>query len=381
MNDKHFVKPDAAESHDRQVNDSVQKCFTQVVGNSFKQFCTNTSEIGVKRAEKRVVVGSRIYGHGKVQGEPVRIETDEPAQQPEYTPELLRDLLRQKPRIYKRILVDKKGTSEKREVVAPIKPLKRLQRLLLMHLYKTTSVDKAAHGFVPRKGNWTAAALIAAGMKLGRQNTVLTQDLSKAFPSITERQVREVLKRSGLKGFQLHVATRIATFEGRLATGAPSSPWILNLIMTEVDRKMRGWAEQRGGNFVRYADDCTLQLPTWRRRNLKVGRELLRRLCREAGLELHKAKHKTTRIGLDSDSAEVIGLAVQPQLATRPRRHRRRLRGLVRQALKAKARGDEERFNRVSQTIFGLAAYFAGQFLAMKHAKQERIKKLRFSTA
>jgi hypothetical protein len=107
---------------------------------------------------------------------------------------------------------------------------------------------------------------------------------------------------------------------------------------------------------------------------------MLRRLCSEVGLELHKAKHKITRIGLDSDAAEVIGLAVQPQLATRPRRHRRRLRGLIRQAQKAKVKGDVERYERVTATIFGMGAYFAGQFQAMKNAKQERLKKLRFST-
>jgi hypothetical protein len=247
-----------------------------------------------------------------------------------------------------------------------------------MHLYKSTKADESAHGFVPKKGNWTAAATVAAGMKKGRKHSILTQDLRKAFASITEQQVREVLKGSGLQGFKLHVATRISTFEGRLATGSPCSPWILNLILAEVDMKMRNWTKQRGGTYVRYADDCTIQLPTWRRRNLKVARELLRRLCREAGLNLHAAKHKVTRLGLDSDSAEVIGLAVQPQKATRPRRHRRRLRGLIRQALKAHTNGNEEKFKRAMATINGLCAYFSGEFNAMRNAKQERLKLMRF---
>jgi hypothetical protein len=57
------------------------------------------------------------------------------------------------------------------------------------------------------------------------------------------------------------------------------------------------------------------------------------------------------------------------------------LRGLIRQAQKAKDNGNEPKFERAMQTIYGLAAYFAGEFRAMKNAKQERLKKLRFSTA
>jgi hypothetical protein len=248
-------------------------------------------------------------------------------------------------------------------------------------LYENGKIAEEAHGFVPHKGNWTAAAEIAAFMKPKQRYSILTQDLRKAFDSITEKQVRSTLAGSGLKGFQLHAATRLATFDGKLATGSPSSPYILNMLFKEADEKLGNWAKRHRGKYIRYADDLSFAIPTWNRKKVRQVRELVRRLFKKIGIELHPKKTKITRLGLDSDSAEIIGLAVQPQRATRPKRLRNRLRGRARQLRKQLAKQDMSAAERTFAIVKGLAAYFTGEFRAMKEAKAKNILKMRFSSS
>jgi hypothetical protein len=259
--------------------------------------------------------------------------------------------------------------------------LKKMQVMLLRYLYRNTTVATEAHGFVPRRGNWTLAAEVAAEMKKGQRFSILTQDLRKAFSSITETQVRKVLKDTGLTGFALHAATRVSTYEGILATGSPSSPHILNLLFKQIDTKLGKWAKQQGGIYRRYADDCTIALPTWNTKRMKAAREILRRQFAKLGIDLHPDKTKITRLGLDSDSAEIVGIATQQQKCTRPRRLRRKLRGIARAVHKELFRGNEEQAERVFQRASGLAAYFSGEFKAIREAKNKKRRQLRFTKA
>ncbi len=295
-----------------------------------------------------------------------------------YSPKIIREILRQSERNYCQFEVPKRDSKETRTVFAPTPQLKYLQKHLLYWLYENSSVSQEAHGFVEKRGNWTAAADIAIFIRNQPKVTIFTQDLRKAFDSVTEEQVREIFSSLGLKNFQLHYATRVTTHNGRLATGAPTSPHLLNLLLKEIDHKLSCWAISRGGIYRRYADDLTFAFPTWRKEVIKKAKHILKRLFDTIGIELHPKKTKRTRLGIDSDSAEVIGLAVQQNKATRPKRLRNRLRGRIRQCRKLLAAGNEEAAEKVSRTVFGLAAYFTGEFTILKQIRHKTLMKLKF---
>ncbi len=378
---KQIVKPFATSTSERRVKDTPKPTILQL-GNSFRSWVGNLEELDPKPITRRTIVSSLVNRDvNKLvlgQGSTIII-VDEPAKERRPKASLLRQLLRQEESNYKTLFVPKRGSDEKREVKAPINSLKRLQVMLLRYLYQNTEVADSAHGFVPKRGNWTAAAEVASVMKTRQRFSILTQDLKAAFSSVTETQVREVLKKAGLSGFALHAATRLATYEGILATGSPSSPHILNLLFKRVDEKLESWAKRKGGVYVRYADDITIALPTWRTRELKEARELLRRLFRKLGIELHPKKTKITRLGLDSDSAEIIGIATQQQRCTRPKRLRNKLRGIARAIKKRLLEGKLEEAESLFLVVSGLAAYFTGEFKAIKEAKQRNVRQLRFS--
>ena len=370
-----IVKPFETRNSERQENDNSKPDIMQL-GTTFKSWFRALEELEPRPITRREVYGSKLSdGSGKG----CWIITEEEALPTQPKASLLRQILKQEERNYKTLFVPKRGSDELRKVKAPIRELKKLQVMLLRYLYRNSKVADEAHGFVPQRGNWTAAAEIAAGMKSRQRYSILTQDLKQAFNSVTEKQVREVLRATGLKGFALHAATRVATKDGILATGSPSSPHILNLLFKQIDIRLGNWARQQGGKYVRYADDITIALPTWRTKHLKAAREILRRQFAKLGIELHPHKTKITRLGLDSDSAEVIGLATQQQRCTRPKRLRNRLRGLVRSVRKRLAQGRQEEAESQFLVIQGLISYFSGEYKAIREAKGKRLKTLRFA--
>lgn len=360
-------------------DDNNAKLKFQQLGQSISGWLRELERAEPKRTKNSLVYGSKLSDRS---GTGEWTDTSAiPEYKPQFTAKTLINILKQDANNYKTKFVRKRGTTELREVKAPMQPLKTLQVMLLKYLYEHTSAANSAHGFVPRRGNWTAAADIAAMMKTDQRYSVLTQDLRKAFGSVTEQQVRKVLRNAGLKGFQLHAAVRIATFEGKLATGSPSSPFILNLLLKEVDEKLENWTRRRGGIYRRYADDMTVVLPTWNTKKMSAARELIRRLMTSVAIELHPKKTSITRLGLDSPSAEVIGIAIQQQRITRPKRLRNRLRGAIRAARNQIGKGNIQAASRIMMRVTGLASYFSGEYKAIRNAKRERLKTLKFRTS
>jgi hypothetical protein len=296
----------------------------------------------------------------------------------DFSPKVVREILRQDEKNYFNFEVPKRGTTETRTVSAPRPQLKELQKHMLDWLYENTEVAPEAHGFVRGRGNWTAAVDIALELGKAKKMQIFTQDLRKAFDSVSEAQVRSIYAKTGLKNFRLHYATRISTHNGKLATGAPTSPHLLNLLLKDIDHKLSGWAKSRGGIYRRYADDLTFAFPTWRKEVIKKAKAIMQREFKAIGIELHPKKHKRTRIGIDSPSAEVIGIAVRQNQATRPKRLRNRLRGKIRQAQKQIAKGNVEAALLFKRTVDGLVSYFTGEETVMKRARQERLLRLRF---
>ncbi len=207
-----------------------------------------------------------------------------------------------------------------RECDAPPWVTKQIGWALLEALYlHPDQPHHAAFGFVPGRGNQDAASAVAHFLaRMRAPATVLTQDIKNAFPTLSEPQVRAILRDSvGLSGFQLHLATRVSCRNGHLAMGAPQSPHILNLAMRQVDEQMQRLAQQLGGAWIRYADDCTLVIASRRRRTIRKARRMLKACLRANGWQPHPRKHHTTRLGIDSQRTEVCGVSVAAPVKTR----------------------------------------------------------------
>jgi hypothetical protein len=237
-----------------------------------------------------------------------------------------REILRE--RAYHTFEISKKGTSEKRTIEAPNPQLKNMQKRALEAL-ETLKISERAHGFTKGKNNATAASEAAKKLGIGKA-TIIGFDMRKAFPTIKREQVRKLWLEvyPNLTGWQLHALGRICCREGKLATGSPVSPHILNLVARKLDKKMECWTKQNGGVFLRYADDCVLIVYSHRKERINAARAALKRAIEGAGFIAHPDKNYVTRIGVDSTAAEIVGAKVKPSEVKTRKKFRRKIRAL-----------------------------------------------------
>lgn len=144
-----------------------------------------------------------------------------------------------------------------REIAAPGSLLKRIQQGINRHLQDRYSQIKPdeVYGFVRmRQSNIVANARPHIDKKF-----LLNIDLKDFFPCITAKRVKEMfLSEPFFYSEQLSIAlTLLTTFQGRLPTGAPSSPIISNLVCLAFDKEMAAYCTNHQLVYTRYADDLS----------------------------------------------------------------------------------------------------------------------------
>jgi hypothetical protein len=153
--------------------------------------------------------------------------------------------------------------------------------------------------------------------------TVINQDLEKAFPTMKARQIRKIFRTLKFTTWQVHIAAKICSYKGELATGSPVSPMLLNLELYGLDEKLSAIAKKHGGTFVRYADDLTLSINTHKQRIINKVKAEMRKTIKAENFVPHPNKRKVTRIGIDSDKAETVGISLSKDCTRPPQRQRR----------------------------------------------------------
>jgi RNA-directed DNA polymerase len=140
-----------------------------------------------------------------------------------------------------------------RQIAAPLRPLKELQRRLAGHLEDWYSPSTHVKGYVRGRGPKPNAE------PHRRQEWVLRVDLADFFPSIHFGRVRGMFLAKPF-GFGHDAATLLAQLcchRGNLPQGAPTSPVISNIICSAMDREIAKLAASERCYFTRYADDLT----------------------------------------------------------------------------------------------------------------------------
>lgn len=210
---------------------------------------------------------------------------------------------------YTTFQIPKKKKGEFRTIVAPIAPLKNIQRALNSVFQAVYTPHHAAMGFVP------GLSVVDNARVHVSQRYIYNIDLKDFFPSITSGRLYARLL---AKPFSL--PPEIASFicdlccytnsEGRrvLPQGAPTSPTITNIICERMDRKLQKLAQAYGLHYTRYADDITFSGSTYM--FAPEGRfcTLLQHIIEEE--EHFTINPNKTRMGHRGIRQEVTGLTV-----------------------------------------------------------------------
>jgi len=150
---------------------------------------------------------------------------------------------------------------------------------------------------------------------------IVKLDISGFFDSIDDDMVYAVMRRFRLSVPASVLLTHLCIHNSVLPQGAPTSPYIANLVMKHFDEKLGAWCTQHGITYTRYCDDMTFSGTRDAIRNAQLIPKVRKMLSRQ-GFTLNDKK--TVVVGV-SRQQKVTGIVVneKPQV---PRKLRRSIR-------------------------------------------------------
>lgn len=144
----------------------------------------------------------------------------------------------------------KKRKNKYRHIQAPREELKQEQyRILNIIKEYNLPIHEKAFGFVE------GLSILDNARNHTNQDFVLNLDLKDFFDTFTQKEIYMFLKNRKVKN-SLYIS-KVVTRNGNMVQGAPTSPYLTNLLFYKHDKYLNNLAVKKNVNFSRYADDIT----------------------------------------------------------------------------------------------------------------------------
>lgn len=216
---------------------------------------------------------------------------------------------------YHTVVIHRGRGHRNRILSVPNKLLKIVQRgILERYLYQ---IETSEYSTAYCKGK---PLLDNASPHIGKE-CILKLDISHFFDSITDDSVYLVFKQFGLSVPATSLLTHLCTYKGKLPQGAPTSPYVANLVMKHFDENLGKWCKNRNITYTRYCDDMTFSGDRSAVRNSNIIRKVKALLN---NMEMKLNDKKTIFIS-SSQQQRVTGIVVNEKPAI-PREMRRSIR-------------------------------------------------------
>ncbi len=138
--------------------------------------------------------------------------------------------------------------SHTRTLLIPTDQLKSIQSALLRTWLANLPLSPAVHS-CKRRG-----AVSHARCHLNRAY-VVANDIVHCFPNVHASAVSAALEERGFAATTASLVARLCTARNELPQGAPTSPMLLNLVLSELDARLAKTASEHNATYTRYADD------------------------------------------------------------------------------------------------------------------------------
>lgn len=257
-----------------------------------------------------------------------------------------------------------------RQICAPKKQLKWVQKQILKHILSKVPPHPAAHGFVNGRST-VSNATPHVGAEL-----VVKFDLKDFFPTVHYFRVMGLFASLGYPVGNCMFGTdddanQIAPVLARLCCytpdpkqwgsatlpqGAPTSPAISNLVCRRLDARLQGLAEANKGTFTRYADDLTFSFPKAEGMNLGRFRWWVDQVCQQEGFIVNQEKFRVIRA---SQRQVVTGIVVNDAPRV-PRELRREIRAILHNCETHDIESQAKRHPRFQGNVAAFCQYLRG---------------------
>lgn len=211
-----------------------------------------------------------------------------------------------------------KRNGYKRALDIPSNRLKYIQRWVLENILNCQNLNECVTGFRPKK-----SIVNNARPHLGALY-ILKTDIKDFFSSITLKNIIRVFKECGYTNSVSIVLAKLCTYDGHLPQGAPTSPYLANIVCQRLDSRLMVECERNFMIYTRYADDITISS----RNNIKVRQNEILKLIEKELLIINKNLHlnsdKTIILG-PGQRKIITGISVNSKISV-PKTYLRRLR-------------------------------------------------------
>jgi RNA-directed DNA polymerase len=151
---------------------------------------------------------------------------------------------------YRDFEITKKNGS-KRAISEPLPSLKEIQIWVLKNILYKIPISPFAKAYKPNSG-------LIENLKFHKkQPKVFTLDLENFFPSISIKSIEKVFLTAGYSRMVSKLLSKLCTRDGTLPQGAPTSPYLSNLIFKDADAVISSYCIERKIRYTRYADDLS----------------------------------------------------------------------------------------------------------------------------
>jgi RNA-directed DNA polymerase len=144
-----------------------------------------------------------------------------------------------------------KKNGKKRKISEPLPSLKEIQHWILKTILYKRPVSPFAKAYKPN------VSLIENLKFHKNQPKVFTLDLENFFPSISVESVEKVFYSLGYTKAVSDLLSKLCTRDGALPQGAPTSPYLSNLIFEDADLAISEYCVAQKIRYTRYADDLS----------------------------------------------------------------------------------------------------------------------------
>lgn len=144
-----------------------------------------------------------------------------------------------------------KKNGKLRSISEPLPSLKEIQKWILKEILYTCKVSKYAKAYVKNR-SIKSNAYFHQNKKI-----VLTIDISDFFGSIKQEKIDDFFQSLGYSNHVSLALSKLCTLNGSLPQGAPTSPYLSNLLFLELDLEISDFCRRNNISYTRYSDDLT----------------------------------------------------------------------------------------------------------------------------
>ena len=138
-----------------------------------------------------------------------------------------------------------------RQIQIPAMRLRIIQRWILHNILNKIRISDHAMGFAKDR------SIVTNALPHVGKECVVNIDIKDFFPTITQEQVFRIFYYYGYTTEVSYILSRLCTVGGTLPQGAPTSPYLSNIVCLRLDKRLASLANSYDASYTRYADDMS----------------------------------------------------------------------------------------------------------------------------